>query len=224
MKAEFKIAMVFILYIFCITVSGQEIMPVNQKDANWSTVQAEIERITKSDPNSLTGNNIVRYGLKNTNDANSLFPGWKFYGFVYSMYVKNPADKNKVHLAMELKSTLAVLTNSNPVKTFVLYNGNSDDYGKFLKLNKILIRDAKDANLVWNSFCEIYGRSKQVKHEKTSDNEWKLGINSYDQKVSSNTTVKSTNYFKATIDPNTKQITGWKNFTETSDTSEKKSQ
>jgi hypothetical protein len=220
MKPKFPntFVMLFVLSVFGVIIWGQDLKSVNEKNAHWGRIQKEVERITKSDPNSLTGNKIEKYGEINIKDANSLFSGWKFYGFDFSNYAKNPSDKKKYSLAFGLRSTLAVFSDSNSIKTFELYNGNTDTYGKFLKLNKIVVRDANDAKLVWGAFCEIYRKSgKDYKYEKISDNEWKLGINSFEQMISSNITVKRTNYFKVTTDPKTKQITEWKSITETSD-------
>ena len=224
-KLKYAIIVLFVVGIFFVTVWGQDyttLIPVNEKDVHWGSVQAEIERITKSDPNSLVGNKVEKFGKINTKDANSLFPGWKFYGFEYSLYPKNPSDRNKVSLPHSLRQTLAVLSDSNPVKTFELYNGNSDDYGKFLKINKTSIRDVNDAKIVWGAFCEIYREGwKGYKIEKASDNEWKLGIYSYEQTIAVvngvRTIVKRTNFNKVTTDPNTKQIAEWKNIVETSD-------
>ena len=216
MKLKFKSAIV-ILFVFNFAsaiIWGQDLIPVNEKNKHWDSIQSEISRITKSDPNSPIGNKIEKFGAIDTKDANSLFPGWKFYGFDYYNYAKNPSDKNKFHLA-GLSTTLAVY-DSKPVKTFRLYNYK--DYGKFLNINKTVIRDANDAKLVWGAFCEIYRMGgKDLKIEKVSDNEWKLGINSYEQKISAVRTVKRTSLYKVTTDPKTKQIIDWKLIMETSD-------
>jgi hypothetical protein len=137
------------------------------------------------------------------------------------MYAKNPSDRNKVSLPGWLSTTLAV-SNSNPANTFELFNCNRGDYGKFLKINKTVIRDANDAKLVWGAFCELYGGGgKDLKIEKVSDNEWKLGINSSEQTVSVvdgvRTIVKRTSFGNVTTDPNTKQVIKWKDIIETSD-------
>ena len=226
-KNKSSILMFFLFCIVNLIVYGQELnsnilkmyglTPINEKDVHWNVVQSEIERITKIDPNSLTGNRINYYGLINTKDANSLFPNWKFYLFTYSMYKINVADR--ASLAFGLKSTLAV-SDSNPIKTFVIYN--SIDYEKFLKLNKISIHDVNDAKLVWNSWCEIHRKgTKDLKVEKISDNEWRLGINSNEQTISSDnefrTVAKITSFFKITTDPNTYQITKCKDEVQISD-------
>ena len=224
-----KKIILFVFVLFFETVWGQELnqitlemyglIPVSENDVHWNIVQSEIERITKLDPNSLTGNRIDYYGLLKTKDANSLFPNWKFYLFTFSMYAINPADKNRVSMALGLKSTLAV-SDSNTVKTFVIYNSN--DYEKFLKLNKISIRDANDAKLVWKSLCEIHkGGTKDLEVEKVSDNEWKLDVYSYKQTVSSDnefrTVINVKRFYKITTDPDTYLITKSKYESKTSD-------
>lgn len=221
MSSKYKSAflLLFVFSIAFVIVWAQDLIPVNEKDTHWGSVQSEIKRITESDPNSLTINKIDTFGAINTKDTNSLFPGWKFYGFTFSMYPKNPSDKNKVHLASRLRSTLAV-SDPNSAKSFQLYSYK--DYEKFLKMNKIVIRDTNDARLIWDAWCEIHrGGRKDLKIEKVSDNEWKLGIYEYNQTVSDvngiKTIVKRTHYSKVTTDPNTKHITEWRMLVETSD-------
>lgn len=212
--------------VFSVSWKGQDyttLKPVDETDVHWDIVQMEIRRITKSDPNSPVGNKIEKIGIIDGNDVRSLFPDWKFYGFEYSNYAKNISDKNAVHLALGLRQTLAVPSDSNSVRNLRLYNwGNYNEYEELLKINKISIRDANDANLVWNAFCEIHRKGwKDYKVEKVSDNEWKLGIYEYNQTVSDvngvKTIVKRTHYSKVTTDPNTKKITEWKMQVETSD-------
>jgi hypothetical protein len=232
MKNKYQIVTLLVFVIFCQALLGQELnpivlemyglTPVNEKDAHWDIVQSEIERITKHDPNSLTGNKIDYYGLLNVKDANSLFPGWSFYRFVYSMYVKNPSDKNRVSIALGLRYTLAV---AGHVKIHLINStyrvGNSKDFREFLRINDIHINDTNDAKLVWKSFCEIHSRgNRDLKLEKITENKWKLGISSYDQTISSDqefrTIVTRTNFYEVTTDSNTKQITDWKSTVETS--------
>ena len=156
-KMKYKFCLLFVLGIDSVIVLGQDytkLTPINEKNTHWNSVQLEIQRITISDPNSPIGYKIEKFGVINTKDANSLFPSWKFYGFDYVDYAKNPSDKNKYHLVggLGLRRTLAVY-DSNPAKTFRLYNFY--DYEKFLKINKTVIRDANDAKLVWGAWCEI---------------------------------------------------------------------
>lgn len=231
MKPTFlhSIVILFVINIIGITNWGQDLnpivlgmyglTPVNEKDAHWSIIHKEIERMIKSDPNSLTGLKIEKYGAINTKDANSLFPGWKFYGFDYSMYVKNPEDVNKVSIPLDWKNTLGVFSDSNSIKTSLFnHYGNHEELADFFKMNKICILDSTDAKLVWGAFCEINrGGSKTAKFEKVSDNEWKFGNYSYEQTIASNTTVKRTHFYKVTTDQETKQITDQKGITETTD-------
>jgi hypothetical protein len=219
MKLKFK-SSIIVLFVFNFAseiIWGYDLIPVNDKNKHWDSIQVEISRITKSDPNSPIGNKIEKFGTIDTKDANSLFPGWKFYGFDYYNYAKNPSDKHKFHLA-GLSTTLAVY-DSNSAKTFRLYN--YEDYEKFLKINKTVINDANDAKLVWGAWCEIQrGGGKDLKIEKVSDNEWKLGIYEYNQTVSEvngvKNIVKRTHFSRVKTDPNTKQITEWKSLVETS--------
>jgi hypothetical protein len=222
MKNKYQIVALLVFGIFYIPVFGQELIPIDEKDAHWKIVQKEIERITKPDPNSLAGIKIDNYGLLNIKDAKSLFPDWKFYGFDYSMYVKNNEDKNKVNIAFGLGCTLAVFSNSNSISTFRFYKyGNYEEYGEFLKVNKISVRDVNNAKLIWYAFCEIHRNNwKSYEIKNVSDNEWRLGISSYERNISSdkefNTIVTETYFYKVTTDPNTKQITDWKSTVETS--------
>lgn len=224
-KIQFTIIILLIINFYGVTFSGQDyttLSPVSENDNHWSALQAEINKITKSDPNSPIGFKIRQYGSIKTQDANSLFPGWKFYSINFVDYAKNPSDENKFHLVggLGLWTSIAVLSDANSVKTLQIYN--CVDYEKFLKINKISINDINDAILVWNSWCEIHRQSgKNLKVEKVSDNEWKLGINSDEQTISSDnefrTVVKRTSFYKITTDPNTYQVTKCKDEIETSD-------
>ena len=211
----------FIVFICCIAIHvslGQDytrLKPIDEKNVHWSIINSEIERITKPDPNSPIGIRVDKFGLINTKDANSLFPGWNFYGLECSEYMRKVTDK-KYSLALRLRYALAVSSG----KAILIYN--EIDYEKFLKLNKVSIRDVNEAKLVWKSWCEIKRQSgKDLKVEKAADNEWKLGINSYEQTISSDnefrTVVKRTSFYKITTDPNTYQITKCKDEIETSD-------
>jgi len=198
----------------------RDIVPVGESDARWDIVKTEIDRITRIDPASPSANRLDGFGRLDGNASRALFPSWRFYTFSYSNYRREGFESAAVHLAGGLGHTLAV--SDDPSKTVRLhYHGNYEDYGDLLTKNKISIRDAKDARLVWDAFNEIHRKGwSGYELKSVSDIEWWLGIYSYDQTISvvdgKKTVVRRTHYMKVMTDPGTGQIRKWESIVETS--------
>ena len=157
---------------------------VDESEANWEIVHKEIQRIVSTEEHSPVGNKIEGFGRIEGKAIESLFPGWKFYAFEYSNYKKEGFTRYPVGLGAYIGHTLAI--NSTTKETIRLWHsGNYEDYGRLLKENTILIKNADDVRLVWDTFCEIHRKAwKDQKIEKVSESVWKLGNHSYDQTVS----------------------------------------
>jgi len=195
--------------------------PVGKSDVHWAVVQAEMTRITSTDPASPVGNRLETVGRMEGKASRTLFPGWRFYAFIYSNYKKPGFDSRPVSLAAGLGHTLAVSSDSTE-NVRLLHYGNYETYGDFLIRNKVLVRNSGEAKLVWHAFCEIHRKSWQnYGIERVSDHVWKLGIYSYDQTVADagdgKAIVRRTHFMRVTTDPATNQVIAWKAVVETSD-------
>ena len=77
---------------------------------------------------------------------------------------------------------------------------------------KVTLRDAKEAQRIWEASCEIYGQgSKTYPSKRISDTEWRLGISSFDQSWAVvdglKTVVTHTHYLRVLVDPKTGRVT-----------------
>ncbi len=206
----------------------RDLHPVERSDPHWDIVQAEMARITSTDPASPVGNRLEAAGRIEGGTIRTLFPGWEFYAFVYSNYMRKGFDDKKASLAMRLGYTLAVAPNSG--ETIRLYHyGDYEAYGALLARNKVTISNAEEARLVWRAFCEVHRKGWQnYGIERVSDSEWRLGITSGDQTIAevdnTKTIVKRTYFTRVLTDPTTHQILAWKSTVETSDKRVERSQ
>ncbi len=191
--------------------------PVEESDVHWNIVQKEIERITKTDPESAVANQMLQAGRIEGKAIGSLFPKWKFYYFSYMNYLKEGFEDHLAHLAYGLGHTIAVVPDSREGRRL-----NSKEFGDLLREEEVGISNAADAELVWHAFCEIHMHAwKDYGIERVSETEWKLGVTSYDQTTSVvdgvKTIVRFTHYRKVETSPTSNEVTLWENILETSD-------
>ncbi len=193
--------------------------PVEESDAHWNIVQKEIERITKTDPESAVANQMLRVGRIEGKAARLLFPKWKFYYFSYANYLKEGFEDHLslAHLAFGLGHTIALVPGSRESRRL-----GAESWGEMLREEKVVISNADDAKLVWHAFCEVHMNAwKDYGIERVSETEWKLGIFSYDQTASVvdgvKTIEKRTHYTRVETSPSSNEVTLWKNILETSD-------
>ena len=114
------------------------------------------------------------------------------------------------HPADDLGVTVAIDTAAKRIVKELLRYGNYEKYGELLVDHRVTLRDAADAKLIWDAFCDIHHRHwKDHPLKKVSASEWHLGISQYDQ--------TRTHYMKVLVDPRTGQITSWESKVDSSD-------
>ncbi|MBM80609.1 MAG: hypothetical protein CMJ78_08460 [Planctomycetaceae bacterium] len=156
----------------------------------------------------------------NSSAAEKMFPNWR-YAAVRWDEKRNPKWKKPVSLAARLSKTLVIDAKRKKIVAELYGWGNYEAFGKLIVDRRVKIKDAKQARLVWTAFCELHRKfSPTAKIERASDNEWRLGISSYDQTVASSTKAKTvvtrTHYTRVTTDPKTSRMLTWKSIVETS--------
>jgi hypothetical protein len=133
--------------------------------------------------NEKNDNVIVEFSQWHANPSPALaavFPNLRF-ATLYCTMRANPAAKEKpVGLPIgESPRTVAVDTRANRIVGEVL--GTSfEGFGALLAANQVRIRDAAEADRVWESFCELHhmGRKDAGRNWpsiKVSETEWHLG-------------------------------------------------
>jgi len=152
--------------------------------------------------------------------AAKLFPTLQFASVRWSERA-NPAAKKPVAQAIGLEKTLGVDRKKEKIVIELYGWGNYVAFGKLLVDHRIKLRDEEDAQLVWNAFCELHHKHWQhYKLQRISEREWRLGIFSYDQGISSfsgfRTIVTRTHCMKVTVDPESGRILSWKSIVDTS--------
>ncbi len=197
------------------------LLPIGANDRNRKIVDDEIARITNTGDSNPVGNTLEAAGKLDEKSALTLFPKWDFYVFKYSNYLKKEFEEAAVHLAGGLGHTVAVERGTGAILRLGHY-GNHEAYGDLLKRAGAVLRDTKDARLVWDAFCAIHCKSwKGYPLQQISEHEWRLGIYSYDQTVSETggvrTIVKRSHYFLVATEAGSGAISTWKSIVETSD-------
>lgn len=124
--------------------------------------------------------------------------------------------------ARGLEVTAAIDTASKRIVKELFSWGNYESYGELLVDHRVPLRDAAEAKLVWDAFCDIHHRHwKDDPLKKVSASEWHLGISRDDQTTSVvgelETVVTRTYYTKVLVDPKTGQITSWESKMDSSD-------
>jgi hypothetical protein len=147
----------------------------------------------------------------NSPAAAQLFPKLQFASMSFS-----------AACAHGLEVTVAIDTATKCLVKELYCYGSYEAYGELLVDHRVPLRDAADAKLVWDAFCDIHHRHwKDLPLKKVSASEWHLGISQYDQTTSVvgefKTVVTQTHYKKVLVDPRTGQITSWESKGDSSD-------
>jgi len=183
-----------------------------------AVLQKERERIEEGNPKSPLACKVTRIKKAGGEAARRLFPRWEFYLLEGRGYKRPGFEDVPISIPLWLTFPLAVNTDSSEALRL-----SAENYGDLLRREKVAIKNADDAQWVWDAFCEICHApySKTRKMERVSENEWKLGIYSYDQTVADGdgvkTIVKRTHFMKVTTDPSNQEITGWQDMMESSE-------
>lgn len=153
--------------------------------------------------------------------AAKLFPSLQFASVRWSERANPTAKKGVAGLAIGLEKTLGIDRKTKSIVIQLYGSGNYMAFGELLINHRIKLRNEKDAERIWNAFCELHHKHWQdQKHQRISAHEWRLGISSYDQTVSSvtefRTIVTRTHYTSVTIDPESGRILSWKGTVDTS--------
>jgi len=197
------------------------LLPVGADDPNRKLVDAEIARIVDAGADNPVGNSLEAAGKLDELAVRTLFPQWDFYVFKYSNYLKKGYEEAAVHLAGGLGHTLAVDRETGAILQLNHF-GNHEAYGDLLKRAGAVLRNSEDARKIWDAFCDIHRKSwKGYAAQRISENEWRLGLYSYDQTVSEvdgvRTIVKRTHYFQVLTETESGAVSSWKSVVETSD-------
>jgi hypothetical protein len=104
----------------------------------------------------------------------ALFPQHRFFTITWSERPVPGKEKEAVGLAAGLEETLVCDSDSKLVK---LPNpGSHGEFGQLLAANKIALRTADEANLIWEAFCDFYQKHWKGRPAlKVSDTVWHLG-------------------------------------------------
>lgn len=190
--------------------------PVSGSDRNRKIVESEIARITQGNPASHIGNKLNQPVVKVEGKAiQKLFPNYDFYFFSFHNEMKKgfEAESQNTNLAGGLGEALAVRRDDGRLTRLHL-TGNHESYGDLLQQAGAAIHNAGDARLVWDAFCELLFAPKERELQQVSQNEWKLGIYSYDQTLAEDhgvkTVAKRTYYCRVFTDPSTHRVLSFK--------------
>ncbi len=154
------------------------LLPVAEDDPCYEHVEASIAKLKEHSAQSKSVELVFRAPLEVKGDAAAkLFPHHRFFVFVWDQKVREPLPPNVAKpagLAIGLHHSIAVdkqgrLTRFGVAPAFAAF-------GDFLAENAVKIRNARDARLVWDAFCEINRRERKGKIEKASDHLWRLGV------------------------------------------------
>jgi len=153
--------------------------------------------------------------------ASELFPQLSFYSISWSESLHPNAKKQDMSLALGLEKTVGVNRNSGKIEVELLCCGNYEAFGQLLVRHKAVLQNVTDAKRVWIAFCDTHHRLwRDYPIRKISETEWRLGISSYDQTVSTTnktkTMVTRTHYMQIMVDVKSKQILSWESKVDTS--------
>lgn len=108
--------------------------------------------------------------------ATKLFPSLHFAAISWDENA-NPQAKTKLAgLAHGLQITIGVEKDAKGIQCELFGSGNYEPFGELLARNQVRIRDAADANTVWEAFCDLHFKHwKEQAAIKQSDSLWHLG-------------------------------------------------
>jgi hypothetical protein len=111
----------------------------------------------------------------------TLFPDHRFFATSWSEMHAPGKEKEVMGLAAGLETTLVCDAKGKLVKE-VHHTGNYEAFGELLNSEKVVIRTADDAKLVWEAFCDIHQRHwKDQPAIKIDDRKWHLGDKTIDR-------------------------------------------
>lgn len=86
----------------------------------------------------------------------TLFPQYHFYAV---SWMEKPAPgKEAQALGLSGHETTLVYDPAGKVIGHLSHTGSYEEFGKFLAAERVAIRDADDAKLVWSAFCDLHQR------------------------------------------------------------------
>jgi hypothetical protein len=194
---------------------------VKESDPIFPVLEARKAAIAKPyEEGKLAQPVFTRWAQVDSPTVAQLFPKLRFASISYDLR-PHPESNGRVSLAGGLGMTLAIDRATHRLEREFPTTGNYEAYGKLLVDLQIPIRNAADAKLVWDAFCDIHGRgSKSAEIKKVSAAEWHLGISRYDQTISVTegirTDVTRTHFMKVLVDEKTGHVALWESNVETS--------
>ena len=155
--------------------------------------------------------------------ASRLFPGLCFYSLQW-MTSRHPDMKGKEICIVPLRrKVVAVGQDSGEVEREFSSSGNPVKFLDLLLDHDIVLRDADDAEAVWQAFCDIQQHRWRTNRptRKISATRWHLGVYTYERTrphpKGGNTIAYVKRYTEVVIDEETKRIVAWNGKSETSD-------
>jgi hypothetical protein len=135
--------------------------------------------------------------------AAKLFPNLRFAAVRWGME-RHPEYKG-INLSLAGGETVvAIDTKTNRIVSV-------GDFEKLFTDHNVTLRDAKQAKLIWNAYCDLSGRYGGYPIRQISDTEWRLGVASFERTRSVvdgiRTLATEIYYMRVLVDPKTGLIT-----------------